>query len=133
MIRVNIKYISRSKETPFATPILILIENTFTMLKYSLLSRGYHVYKDVWVPIIGDDSLTCEREEHNENDQTAVAIIWVDLVSKKIVRHVPLNWSKVASKFPQITNHHIRAEVTGKNRDVDVESIVVLSQDSKYL
>ena len=38
------------------------------MLKYSSLSRGYRVYKDVWVPIIGDDSLTCEREEHNEND-----------------------------------------------------------------
>ena len=49
MIRVNIKYISRSKETPFATPILILIENTFTMLKYSLLSRGYLVYKDLWI------------------------------------------------------------------------------------
>ena len=49
MIRVNIKYISRSKETPFATPILILIENTFTMLKYSLLNRGYLVYKDVWI------------------------------------------------------------------------------------
>ena len=35
-------------------------------------------------------------------------------VSKKIVGHVPLNWSKVASKFLQFTNHHIRVEVTGK-------------------
>ena len=43
MIRVNI-----NKMKPhFATPIPILIENPFTMLKYSLLSRGYHVYKDV--------------------------------------------------------------------------------------
>ena len=24
--------------------------------------RGYHVYKDVWIHIIGDDSLTCEQE-----------------------------------------------------------------------
>ena len=33
-------------------------------------------------------------------------------VSQK--RHVPLNWSKVASKFLQLTSHHICVEVTGK-------------------
>ena len=68
----------------------------------------------MYIPIIGDDSLTCEREEHNENDKNAVPIIWDDCVSKKIVGHVPLNRSKVASKFLQFTNHHIRVEVTGK-------------------
>ena len=63
--------------------------------------------------------LTCEREEHNENDKNAVAIIWDDCVSKR-VGHVPLNWSKVASKFLQFPNHHIRVEATGKrvNRGV---------------
>ena len=66
----------------------------------------------MWISIIGDDLLTCEREEHNENDKGAVAIIWDDCVSKKIVGHVPLNSSKVASKFLQLTNHHIRVEVT---------------------
>ena len=77
------------------------------------------VYKDVWNSIIGDDSLTCEREEH-ENDKSAVAIIWDVCVSKKIVGHVPVNWSKVAFKFLQLTNYHIRVEVTGKrvNRGV---------------
>ena len=41
-------------------------------------------------------------------------------VSKKIVGHVPLNWSKVASKFLQFTNNLIHIEVTGKgvNRGV---------------
>ena len=68
----------------------------------------------MWISIIGDDSLTREREEHNENGKNAVAVISDDCVSKKIVRHVPLNWSKVASKFLQFTNHHIRVEVTGK-------------------
>ena len=64
--------------------------------------------------------MTCEREEHNENEKSAVAIMWDDCVSKKIVGHVPLNWSKVASKFLQLTNHHNRVEVTGKkvNRGV---------------
>ena len=59
----------------FATPITVLIENTFTAFKYSSFIRGYHVYKDVWIHIIGDDSLTCEQEQRNENDKNAVAII----------------------------------------------------------
>ena len=46
----------------FATPITVLIENTFTAFKYSSFIRGYHVYKDVWIHIVGDDSLTCEQE-----------------------------------------------------------------------
>ena len=71
--------------------------------------------------ITGDDLLTCEREEHNGHyDKSAVAIIWDDCVSKKIVGHVPLNWSTVASRFLQLTNYHIRVDVTGKgvNRGV---------------
>ena len=78
-------------DIPFATPIPILIENTFTKFKYSSFSKGYHVHKDVWIPIIGegyhvhkdvwipiigDDSLTCEQEEHNESDKNVIAIIW---------------------------------------------------------
>ena len=49
-----------------------------------------------------------------------VVIIWDECVSKKIVGHVSLDWSKAASKFLQLTNHHIRVEVTGKrlNRGV---------------
>ena len=72
---------------PFATPVPMLIENTFTTFKYYSFSRRYHVYKDVWTPIIGHDfplfSLTCEREEHNENDKNTVAITCDDCVSKK--------------------------------------------------
>ena len=104
------------KETniAFATLIPILIENTFTTFEYPSFSRGYQVYKVVWISIIGDDALTCEREEHNENDKNTVVIIWDDCVSKKILGHVPLNWSKLASTFFQFTNYHIRVEVTGE-------------------
>ena len=74
----------------------------------------------MWISIIGDDTLTCEQEEHNENGKNAVAIIWDNCVSKKIVGYVLLNWRKLASKFLQFTNHDIRVEVTGKtvNRGV---------------
>ena len=37
-------------------------------------------------------------------------------VFQKIVGHVPLSWSKMASKFLQITNYHIRVEVTGESQ-----------------
>ena len=58
------------------TPIPILTGNTSTTFKYSSFDRGYHVYRDVWIHITGNDSLTCEQEEHNENDKNAVVIIW---------------------------------------------------------
>ena len=97
----------------FATPIPVLVENTFITFNYSSFSRGYHVCKDAWILIFRDDSPTCERE-HNENNKNVVAILWDDCVSKKILEHVLLNWSKVASKSLQFTNHHIRVEVTGR-------------------
>ena len=74
----------------------------------------------MWIPIVGDESLTCEQEEHNES-KTDVANMWVDCVSKMIVGHVALDWTKVASKFLQITNHPIRVEVTGKRVNRGVE------------
>ena len=113
-------FLLRSKETPFTTPVSTLIENTFTTFKYSSFSRGQHVYKNVWILIIGDDSLTCKQEEHNENHQTAVAIIWVDYV-QKIVGYVPLSWSKMTSKFLQIKNYHTRVEVIGTRVNHGVE------------
>ena len=79
------------------------MEDFFQVFKYSSFSTGYHVYKDMSIPIIGDDSLTCERKEHNEHD-----------------KNVPLNWSKVASKFLQFTNHHICVEETGKKAIIPV-------------
>ena len=46
--------------------------------------------------------------------KNAIAIRWMTVFQKKIVGDVPLNWSKVASKFLQFRNHHICVEVAGK-------------------
>ena len=43
--------------------------------------------------------------------QASVRIDWLCL---QLVGHVPLNWSKVVSKFLQFTNHHVCVNVTGK-------------------
>ena len=35
--------------------------------------RGFHVYKDVWRPVIGEE-LRCQREEDNPRDPYAVTV-----------------------------------------------------------
>ena len=36
--------------------------------------RGHHIYKTVWTPVIGEE-LPVEREEDNQHDQHAVAVV----------------------------------------------------------
>ena len=52
-------------DIPFDIPIPILLDEHFTVFKYSSYSRGYHAYKEIWNPLVGDDSLICEPEENN--------------------------------------------------------------------
>ena len=101
-------------DIPFDIPIPILLDEHFTVFKYSSYSRGYHAYKEIWNPLVGDDSLICEPEESNEHDKYAVAMVFDDCLLKKVVGHVPLYWSKLAFKFLQFQNHSIRVAVTGK-------------------
>ena len=79
--------------------IVIYVEATIYLLLYNLHDytfnfkrminssnrRGYHSCKDVWRPIFGDESLTCEREETNEYDRNAVSLTFDDCISKKVV------------------------------------------------
>ena len=98
----------------FDIPIPILLDEHFTVFKYSSYNRGYHAYKEIWNPVVGDDSLICEPEESNEHDKYALAIVFDDCLLKKVVGHVSLYWSKLAFKFLQFQNHSIRVAVTGK-------------------
>ena len=56
--------------------------------------RGYHIYKDVWVAVIGED-LSCEREPLNHVDRYAVAVLKDDTV----VGHIPKKISRICSLF----------------------------------
>ena len=64
-----------------------------------LTAGGYHAYKEIWNPLVGDDSLICEAKESNEHNKYAVAIVFDDCLLKKVVGHVLLYWSKLAFKF----------------------------------
>ena len=44
---------------------------------------GFHIYKDIWTPII--EVFSCEREDENPMDPYAVAI----KRGSKVIRHVP--------------------------------------------
>ena len=101
-------------DIPFDIPIPIPLDEHFTVFKYSSYSRGYHAYKEIWNPLVSDDSLICEPEESNEHDKYAVAIVFDDCLLRKVVGHIPLYWSKLAFKFLQFQNHSIRVAVTGK-------------------
>ena len=62
--------------------------------------RGFHVYKDVWRPVIGEE-LRCQREEDNPRDPYAVAVTKsrTGVVGVEVVGHVPRYLSTVCSLF----------------------------------
>ncbi|CAH3023524.1 unnamed protein product [Porites evermanni] len=53
--------------------------------------RGYHVYKDVWKPSIGE-KLVAKREFNNPMDKHAVKVVKDD----ETVGHLPREFSRIA-------------------------------------
>ena len=56
--------------------------------------RGYHVYKDVWEPEIGEE-FECQIEETNGYDKNAVAVV----KNANIIGHIPRENAKVSQFF----------------------------------
>ena len=69
---------------------------TMTSITFTLTScvRGYHVYKDIWNPPVGE-TVDCEREDRNPEDPYAVALR-KDSVT---VGHVPRTISCICTLF----------------------------------
>jgi len=59
--------------------------------------RGYHAYKDVWIPRIGD-VLLLKREPENEVDKNAVTMT---TGSGEVGGHIPYNLAPLLSQFLQ--------------------------------
>ena len=99
--------VQKKKDISFNVLLPIALDASFSIIKYSSFSKGYHVYK-VWrQPTVGDDSLHCKEEKANEYDKDAVAIIYNDFHSNKVVGYVPHYWSESANIFLKFPNHHI--------------------------
>ena len=56
--------------------------------------RGYHVYKDVWNAVLGEE-LLCQREAGNSSDLYAVAV----LKDGTTVGHLPRKISRICTLF----------------------------------
>lgn len=72
--------------------------------------RGYHVYKDVWTPTIGD-VLPCSRELSNGHDPYAVKVT----LSTEVVGHLPKRINSICSTFLRRSGS-IMCTVTGSRR-----------------
>ena len=72
--------------------------------------RGFHVYKNVWEPTIGE-VLSCEKDNGNSHDMFAVAI----KNSSEVVGHVPRFWSSICSIFTR-RGGEIVCRITGSRR-----------------
>ena len=84
--------------------------------EYDSFARGFHVYMDIWNPVIGE-ILKCKPEPTNEVevDKHAVAIMCSDSFGKEsVVGHTPHNISKFSSMFLTIPSTAIEVEVLGK-------------------
>ena len=63
-------------------------------LEVESMVRGYHVYKDLWTAVVGEE-LQCGRESENFRDPFAVAV----KKNSDTVGHVPRRISTVCSMF----------------------------------
>ena len=65
---------------------------------------------DIWKLLIGNESLSCKREDDNIHDENAVAVIHSNHIGPRVVGHVPVLHSSMFKKFI----YTIRVLVTGK-------------------
>ena len=75
--------------------------------------RGYHVYKDIWLPETGE-SFLCRQESDNEHDRYAVAV-YANENNSETVGHLLQEISKVGYYFLR-HNGSITGEVKSKRR-----------------
>ena len=91
---------------PHNNDIPVIIDERFVTFPISSYIRSYRAYMYFWVPTAGDDSLVCQREENNaSHDDNAVGIMYDDLVTSRIVGHVPQNYAPVFTRFLMLPNH----------------------------
>ena len=65
---------------------------------------------DIWDPKLGDTDVDVKHEEENEHDRYAIAICH----NKRVVSHVPNNFSKLFYHLLLLPGCSTGVEVTGK-------------------
>ena len=76
--------------------------------------RIFHVYKDVWSTLTGEETLECFHEKENKTYEFSIAVYRKDLSRKIIVGHKTTNISKVLVMFLQLPNSFFTCNDNGK-------------------
>ena len=90
----------------------------YYQIQFETAIRGHHIYKDVWLPRIGQ-RLICKKDDRDEALQYDVNAI--GLYRKEgeelLVGHVPIELSCLLKNFLQANSDNvIEAEVSGKRK-----------------
>lgn len=88
-------------------------------LSFDSCVRGYHVYKDIWQPTIGD-SLTTEPEFRNIHDPYAVAVVNSTASGDTVVGHLPRNISTLCHLFLRRGGNIIVQITDRRRRSIDL-------------
>jgi len=64
------------------------------MFKFTSAVRGYHIYKEIWEPNVGDKFVAL-RELHNQFDKYAIKV----LNGEETVGHLPREYSRITWYF----------------------------------
>ena len=95
--------------------ISIIIEKNLVTYEYDSFARDYHVYLNIWNPLIGN-ILRFKREPKNEVNKHAVAIMWSNSFDEESVDgHILQNISKFPSISLMIPFTSIEVEVVSKS------------------
>ena len=85
-----------------------VVGTSLRVLEFDSYVRGYHAYKDMWNPALGD-VLPLEREITNPKDKFAVAL----MKGSMVVGHIPYNIAPAVSHFLKRSINKATVEVTG--------------------
>ena len=76
--------------------------------KNTLLNRGFHVYQEIWTPVIGE-CLECRHEPRNVEDKNAIAVI----KDETVIGHVPRCFSLWMKMILGLPKSNISCKITG--------------------
>ena len=97
---VVLRYVARAESRIFVTSALSQVHSeempVFSFEAPSCI-RGYHIYKAVWTPYIGE-TMPCSRELTNGHDPFAVKVSQMH-GEERIVGHLPRKISSICSIF----------------------------------
>ena len=82
--------------------------------------RGHHVYKSVWMPILGEQLkyMKDDREEAKDHDENALGVYKINAETEDLlVGHIPCETSKLIHCFLKTDKFNsVVATVTGKRK-----------------